>query len=379
MCYKLKRKYLISFFLFLALILVICSNIQQVIAEPDESLTVELNIQVFNIDIQEKLANITIQVQIPNFPYNETSVLIRIVGGGDVTLQCKNVEKNNICWFFKGDTNQTLWLLDGSGEAFPFDTYTLRFKVEELSYFTGTISLSSNIQDAYFSGQLAYKLKDNWHSNDLSLPLRYVNGNEVGFVIEKNLDSTIIIAIQFLAPIVACYYLLGATRFLDPRKNLAGRLRIHLSLFVFSSTFLLTIQPSLPYHSSLTFPEFLLTNLTISTAIFGIFSLIGNKPKKPWEIKEETKVYLKHDSIGSLISMAIFLVLYVVIMVGKMNTQLSLFLTFIIIPSLGYAYNLNAPQKEIQKHKNYLIKLLILSFVGYLVILLISVVITRFF
>ncbi len=370
----LKRAYIFSFFLVLSLFQILVLDTNQVCAIPNELIDVQLTVRVLDINIKEKQANLTIRVNIPNFPYNETDVFVQIIGGGDVTLQCNNAGKNNVGWFFYGEANQPFWLLTGSGEVFPFDSYTLRFKVEDLTYFGKNVTLLSKKQDAYFFGQRAYKLRDSWRSNDFTIPLEYTMANEVGFTIEKSLDAKIITAVQLLAPILACYYLLGATLILNPRENLSSRLRIYLSLFVFSSSFFITIQGSLPYHSSLTFPEFLLVNLTISTAIYSIFSMIGSKPKLPWEFKEKVGFLSKWDRRGWMLALIILLILYLTILIGKLNITASLVFSYFMLPSYMYAFFFNLPKENLIKNKKSILIFLLIIFYPLVLLIILQII-----
>jgi hypothetical protein len=206
---------------------------------------------------------------------------------------------------------------------------------------------------AILSGPNYRYLKNSWETEEVTLlPISQITRNEAVFDLEKSQNRLITDILYSLAPILGCYYLLGATLILNPRKNLGGRLRIYLSLFIFSSSFLFTLQAHLPFHSSLTFPELLISNLTVSTAIIAIFSIVGNKPRKPWEFKsKEIGFHSKWDTIGLFLALLFFVIFHFFTLYGKMNFSSSLVYSYIIAPSYVFAYLFNIPKRQISEHK----------------------------
>jgi len=350
-----------------------------VVAKPmdatNEIADIRISVDVLDIYPKQKTAEVKIRVFIPNFPYNETKVRVYIAGGGFAIVLCENTEEKVEAseWFFQGESNLTTWLLEGIGETFPFDSYLLRFKVTDLQY--ANFSLLSGDHQASFDGPKAYMLRDIWRADDARIPTQYTKVNEVGFVVEKNWDARLLTGVQLLAPVVVCYYLLGATLMLDPKKDLNGRLRIYLSLFVFASTFLIAVQPLLPYHSSLTFPEFLLTNLTISTAILGIGSIVGYSKKSERTSCSEKQMAPQFfniwDAIASIISLALFIVLFYVSLFGKMNIVASFFFSYGILPSYIYGPFLIARREDLIKGKKTLAVVFVLFLIPALLYILI--------
>ncbi len=155
--------------------------------------------------------------------------------------------------------------------------------------------------------------------------------------------------LEFIVPIIACYYLLGATLMLDPKKQLNERLVIYVALFVFVPTFLLAIQNYLPYRSSLSFPELLLTNLIIGNAIFGVFSIVGKR--KGWSfsgVKRLKNFEIHHnnwDLVGVTLCLLFFMLIYVYTLFGKIALEASFIISYFIIP----AYVIWFPFENIKK------------------------------
>ena len=349
----MKRTHLTGLFLFFSLSYVLFLNTNIAHATPNELVDVRLIVDVLDVDLRTNLAQVKIHIFVPDYPANFSQLTVHIMGGGSVYIPCENTGIGKVDeWFYQGESNQTNWVLEGVGETYPFNSYSLRFKVSNMSLIGSNFTLIPEYVMAGFDGANFRILRNVWKTEtDSILPKAEITSNQVIFSLQKTTNAFVADAIYSLVPIIACYYLLGGTLILNPRKDLGGRLGIYLSLFVFSSTFLLAIQPSLPFHSSITFPELMLSNLTISTAIFGIFSMVGSKPKEPWEFSEVTMLRGKWDLFGLTLALIIFLVLYFYTLFGKLNIESSIVFSYIIVPSYMYAFLLNIPRKEIMKYK----------------------------
>lgn len=283
---------------------------------------------------------------------------VGIVGGGYVLLSCNNAGATRSGeWYYQGKSNRTTWLMEGDGEAFPFDSYNLRFRIDYLTYFSENSSLSSDADkhQASFTGPEYRFLRDLWLSDDGSIPVNYVEEREVSFLVQRDPSALVVATLQFLLPIIGCYYLLGATLILDPKKQLAERLRIYLSLFVFVTTFLIAIQPFLPYRSSLSFPEFLLVNLIVSNSIFSIFSIAGNRktPDRSYIVRlyETESFHNRWDVLASTLSLLIFAVIYANTIFGEMTVPASFFFSYGILPAYVYWHFLIIPKEQMKRNK----------------------------
>jgi len=350
--------------LFSLILMSYSSNVsaQNKLEEPTE---VRLAVHVLDIDPFQKIAELDLSVFIDNFPYNETQVRVRVLGAGDITVVCNNVGTSiSGTFYFHGETNTTIWLLEGKGEQFPFDSYNLRFKIYSIDFIENNFTLSLREQQAMFDGSKFYSLSDLWTTNGTyssSLPVRYVRANEVAFIVQRSLNTTIVALLQFIIPIFACYYLLGSSLMLKSETQISERLTIYIALFVFIPTFFLAIQQFLPYRSSLSFPEFLLVNLLLSTAIFGIFSIAGNQ-KEAYRIPVEglrmkKLAHSKWDSYGGGISLMFCMALYILTMMSNMAPFLSLIFV-LVLPSYMFWQFFIRPVEELKKEKwSYVLQL----------------------
>lgn len=366
----------ITLLIILHLSCVLASLIPVSSAEPeDDSVTVRLAVHVFDIDQSRKIAEVKTYIYIDDFPDNRTEVWVRIIGGGSLWIPCKNYGPIRVdTWRYQGESNQTAWLLEGTSEIFPFDSYNLRFKILEMPIVEGNFSLSSSKElQAFFDGPKAYSLKDLWRVDSGLIPIANLRQNEVSFLIQRSSDSLIVAFIEFLVPIIGCFYLLGATLLLDPKRQLAERLRIHLSLFVFATTFFMGIQGFLPYRSSLSFPEFLLTNLTISNTIFGILSVIGSQkiPSKRGRPSKRSKLG-KWDSTAATLSLLVLSGLFVFFLFGKMTVTASIVLTYVVIPSYIYPLFLVTPKEQLWRQRRLVISFIILFFIPAFILFLLQ-------
>ena len=311
----------------------------------DGAVKVRLCVYVLDIDPHQKLATVKVRVFVDYFPYNLTQVRVLISGGGWLEVYCNNVvphRKEN--WWYQGESNQTIWLLEGRGENFPFDSYILHFKINGISSSYPVNNFSLNHQQVYasFTGSKRYSLIDQWQGSTF-IPVMYIQNDEVCFTIQRTLNSMVISIFQFLLPIILCYYLLGSTLIMNPKEKIVERLTINLSLFVFSATFLISIQGFLPYRSSQSLPELLLSNLMVSNAIFGIFSIIEN------QCKGNEKKTESWDFAATLFSLFFFLISYQLTLFGKINPLTSLFLAYGVIPSYvyGFVFKTTLPRRKI--------------------------------
>jgi hypothetical protein len=321
-----------------------------------QQINVEMVVQVLDINPSQKTANVNLILFVRNYPDNITSFMVNIAGNGDTNIICYNEGTDNSGWLYQGRSNETIWFLEGSGETYPFDSYSLHFRIQTTSvphYLN--CSLTNNSQ-AYFDGPKQSFLKDLWVENNSSIPKSWspasVSGNdttqELTLSIAKTGNAFNTAFLEFMVPIIGCYYLLVATLLLDPKKHLNERLTIYLAIFVFVPAFLIAIQNYLPYRSSLSFPELLLTNLVIGTTIFGVFSIFGKQGRIDFEIKWLKNLKLKHnkwDIAGIILSLLVFVSIYFSTLFGKITFEAMFIIAYLIVP----AYFIWVPFENIKK------------------------------
>lgn len=357
--------------------LVLSTSAEPVNEANDEPVEVHLLVHVFDIDIHEKLATIRMKAWIDDFPYNETEVWVQISGGGGfIDVPCVNTRPSAANeWPYWGETSEITWFLDGFGEAFPFDSYRLYFKFGDISIVYDNFYLRSPA-GAVFDGAKSPALVTVWMTDKGFLPIDYEETKAVCFVVQRTHSAIVVGVLQLLVPVVVCYYLLGATLMLDPKKQLPQRLAIHLSLFVFVPSFFIAIQGFLPCRSSLSLPEFLLTNLIISNTIFGIFSVIGNREAlseptyvtKLWRgpssahMKKVLGLYNMWDWRASELALLVYAIVYGLTSTLTYTTytritynplMCSLAFSYVILPSFVYSIFIGISKEQIAKNLRY--------------------------
>jgi len=319
---------LVAYGLF-SLLLLVNAYIYPVSSGPNNpSSTIILEIWIYDVNTVNRTAAIEIKARVEAMNYEPDTTAITAMSGGSAYILCNKTYFGNstVPSRFSG-TASTRWNLWGTGEAYPFDKYTLNFEVQTSSEELLPFQISSESKIEFGKDEV----QRDWVANGI------IEGRILNIQLTR---KWLVPFLQLLLPIIVCYYLLNATRILDVRKQLNERLMVYLSLFVFTPTFLFAIQPFLPYRLSLTLPEFLLTNLVVSNAVFGIFSMIGNTTAVSRDQKnrgDETKAMIeKWGFIASVLSLFIFLLLYGVTLFGKIDIISSLILYVIVIPSYVY-------------------------------------------
>jgi len=304
-----------------------------------EKTTIRLLVHVFDLDVNNRNAAIKMHVTVDRFPFNVSEVIVGITGGGDLKVLCHNsLGARDGTWMFKGETNQTDWLLEGKAENFPFDSYRLIFRVSDISLQGDNFTLSQG--DALFTGAKSTSLKEQWEQFD-SLPRLYDwANNKVEFIVGRTLSTRLMAFLNLILPILLCFFLLGATHLSDPEKDIGNRLTINLSLFIFSSTFMIHLQNFIPQRSGLSFPELLVSILVSSNAIFAIFSLVGKYLASTSWWKERRDRMTRWDLYASLVCYVIIIILYLSTLYGKLSAINSLILGYVPTIALYYGHAL---------------------------------------
>lgn len=291
-------------------------------AESNEDPNILINVEIMDIDQVQGMAIVNIRVGVYNYHFNKTEVIIWIGGGGGVEVNCSNLEPVRMDnWLYKGESNQITWILEGAGEAFPFDSYHLRFNVSE-AYSWSDISLQRGT-NAQFVGSRAHLLKDVWGSGEYID--KSMNNNEVSFSIERKWQIPFF---QILLPVIACYYLLASSLILNPISKLDTRLRIYLSLFLFGPTFLFAIQSFLPYRSTLSIPELLIIHLLVSNAGFAATSIITDSLIPRIKDKDKRKLF---ERAPDFLAAAFFTQVFFVLLISTVFEKMTLFNLLILI------------------------------------------------
>jgi hypothetical protein len=207
---------------------------------------VSLNIGVTDVNLPQDTATVRIFVSIDNFPKNITSLYPEISGTGLTVVQCNNTNpQSKGPYVFQGESDAVSWGLEGYGANYPFDSYEAGFNVQYVSLFPqANYAILENYSEAYFNGPNILSLTDLWVTNSGNgIPVTWTpvsnfpfnstsqeTTQEMVLSIQRSSNGISFAALEFLTPIIACYYLLGSTLLLDPKKQLNERLAI-MSLY----------------------------------------------------------------------------------------------------------------------------------------------------
>jgi hypothetical protein len=293
---------------------------------------------IYDIYPETKTAEIGAFVVIDDLPYNGTILHIMLTCDDQpLAIECTpDGQQNNNLWKYHGNKNLTC-VLEGSGDVFPFDKYTLNLEVKIVEGIdvikvrindNSTNNLGTNV---YFTGSHQYDLKNNWQSSINSEPHFTINERKIVIDFVRSDNSFRYNFLIFLLPIIAIYYFFGASLIVDPKTHLNERLTMYVSILFFVPVFLISIQSLIPYRTSISFPEILLINLIISCAIMTGCSFVGKYKvtmnRYPW-----IKPAARWDLIGVAFSMVSLFFLYIYA-VPQIPVQPSFIFLYLIIPA----------------------------------------------
>jgi len=228
------------------------------------------------IDIDSRIPNVNVEIFVRLGPvpqaFNATAIWINFIGGGYVIFPCNYSGSDSFGKYYQGNCS-TSWNLFGIGELFPFDTYYMSLNISVFA------DMSFRMHDAtvIFLGAKQGFLMDNWQTvNSSNIVPTSIYGEARNQLVAELRRKPVVPFLEFVLPILLCYFLLGFSLFMDPKSRMQEMLTIYLSLFVFVPTFFFGIQNFMPYRSLLSLPEFLLVNLITTAGIFGISIILSD-------------------------------------------------------------------------------------------------------
>ena len=310
--------------------------------EEDSKFYVIYTIEIYEILTETQKAQIKINVLLNHFNINAEEVVITIVGGGQQEIICKKIGLNK----FQGvEANKTIWIFDGFGETYPFDSYSLSFELYNILVINGAnyelnsfqYKVNDELSKGVMKGSKQRILSDTWFNDGGIIPNK-MSEQRFTLFLKRKWQTPFL---QIVLPIIACYYLLASSLLLNPIEKVEIRLRIYLSLFIFSPTFFLAIQSFLPYRSKMSIPEFLLTNLLLSNTVFGVATIITNwwTPRiKDIKFKDFIRRFL--DIVASLLCSQILFIILISTLIRRINIYYILVLLIFTLPSHIAYYSL---------------------------------------
>jgi hypothetical protein len=303
--------------------------------------TISLVTQIYDINQETKTVDVKAFAFINSFPWNESGVNVWIdVGGQQIIINCTGASQEaGGGLFYQGESNRTICLLEGTGELFPFDSYKLRLKIQHVDFVNDNYTILTGRNQAYFDGAQWYSLRNLWKTTSATnelIPITIVSPQEMTANIQRSDEAFKFDFLVFLVPVIASYYFLGATLLIDSKKHLTERLTMYVSLFFFVPIFVIAIQGVFPYRTTISFPELLLVNLLITTAVLGIFSIIGRYRASLNPVinrLKESKPERRWDVAGVILALLLLIVLYTTTFYGKLPPQLSVLFSYGIVPA----------------------------------------------
>lgn len=264
-----------------------------------------VDVRVYDLDLKDLYSSVEVFLRLGPLPvgFNESGILVQILGGGDAMVFCNDTSSDHYGKYFQGNFSKS-WYITGEGEQFPFDQYKMQFKIRPLIDCNFTIDEVT----AIFSGAKQKQLSEAWETKNAhnEIPFQIAESDELMLTIQLKRRS-LIPFLTLVLPVILCYYLLGATLYLEPSSRMQEILTVYISLFVFVPTFFIGIQDFLPYRSLLTIPEFLLTYAIVTNAFFGVSIMTSEHVR---ELKICNKKFHPSEWFGLILSSAIFIPLY---------------------------------------------------------------------
>ena len=306
--------------------------------QESEKVVLFLHVDIYDVNTAKREATVRIHVTLNDMYWEgstlEVHVWSGIIGSGLSThIQCHKISQ--YYGVFSGWSDDTVWLMEGTGEQFPFDIYYLNFTMFPRMWYdvegeTHSIApeytYGTILSGANFQGVNLRSLKDTWMTESVNLvPSVTLSPTNLLVKLERR---SLVPFIEFVLPIILCYYLLGGTLLLTKKSDISVRLRVYLSLFLFAPMFFIAIQPFMPYRSTLSITEYLLTNLIVSSAIYSIFTMSGSLCKK-------TVFRRAIDVASASLSVVMFRHLYHTFTMETINGGPFMFLTFV---QMGFVF-----------------------------------------
>ena len=223
----------------------------RIIAPPDYVGSVSLSIEVYDIIPQTKEAEIIITATLVDFPFNASTISVPVFGGSGGYSSEANVSLYYDIFLdgYSGESDITKWYLLGAGDYFPYDNYELEFYLPPIFSYVSNESTSVLVYGGFRDLDITFELKISdtfamlegdkietlsreWKETDAGyLPL---HEHEKGRIRVQLSRKPLISFIEFILPIIACYFLLGASFFIS-RNKLSNRLRVYITIFILNS------------------------------------------------------------------------------------------------------------------------------------------------
>lgn len=270
----------------------------------ENKIEVEIQIGIYEIDVSNLSAEVDIVLTV-RFPYKREidNLDIWITGGGDASISCTLLERENTRTSYMGTYSRTHWLIGGSPEFYPFESYYINFPIFphisqwefDFGFIFGERSSASFQGDKTRDLMRTFKTKDAINAVQVSFENYGITtyGPEGQYIenypmLRVHIEKEERFGILILSPVFLAYAFLASSfmikvpgapkRKRDLGVNLRNRLTIYLALFAFSIGFFFSIGSISP--SELSLAAVLGLNLSICVSLSGIFSIASNTISK---------------------------------------------------------------------------------------------------
>ena len=224
--------------------------------EETYQLDLDLIVKIKRVIVKNSTSEVDIHLLVRNFPEETSNVSFLLDSGISYYLMNCSGRTN----FLQGTLEDQLWYLDGFGELFPFDFYTLDFRFYPYYcqyYFNGTVygldSWSYSFQNdtrIVFAGLQRSRLEEEWEI----FCFKDEDGATAYLFRESEVES-----FQFIFPLVAIQLLLIFSPSFTRKRSI--RTTIYSSILLFTPMFIFAMQNFIPPRSTLSIPEFFGINL----------------------------------------------------------------------------------------------------------------------
>jgi hypothetical protein len=269
----------------------------------ENKIEVLVQVGIYDIDPSNMSAEAHVHLNVI-FPYKRSNENLLVLMPGGPSITCSLALQTENSTNYSGDSDITQWLISGTPELYPFESYSIDFPVvpliskyeENFGFIFSTSSLATFTGDK--TRTLVTKFTTNGNSyGSLQVTLEnyaMATASPEGSSTE-NYPMLVVhtarrenFGILILSPVFLAYALLASSFMLKvpetrkrsraSRENLRNRLTIYLALFAFSVGFFFYISPLSPIELSIA--ELIVLNLSICVSLSGVFSIFSDAVQK---------------------------------------------------------------------------------------------------
>jgi len=274
----MKKKY--AFISIVALILLLYSLFLSLPTCRAENQTLELkvtmNANIYDIDLENHRILADVWFTVYGFRENATSIYVRFTSIELYEVNCTlKSDYGNGTYSFGGHLDGKYWYLANHGETYPFDYGYIEF------YMYNSVEYSINGERYGIPDQITFNVS----MDGMFVGLKKVDlDNSWAIQPEKNQQTLKLVRIdayqQFLV-LVPVFFIIGLVAALPSlSRNKETKIRIYMSILVFSPMFLFALHNIIPPRLALSLPEVLTLNILIMSVLLLAFTLPEYKNKK---------------------------------------------------------------------------------------------------